>query len=170
MRLSAAAKADPDRIASLLNNVQRSKDIRLSAYGYIRWVVEHYGYKAAYPNIINSAGTVDGYANEAAEMRDNMPVLLLNAADYTAKVTGHGMPMEMCLEQLEGMSFPYVLYILFAGGGHKDEVAKYKEETAEVLKRYPSLLDKLPDSYKKTGEELNAHPELSRVDPFGNTR
>ena len=62
--------------------------------------------------------------------------------------------MDTCFKQLEGMTFPYVLYIMFAGSGQKDIVARYRTAAVEQLKRYPSTCDRLPESFRKVAEEL----------------
>ena len=41
-----------------------------------------------------------------------------------------------------------------AGIGQADRVAKYRTQMEEQLKRYPSTLDKLPESFRKAGKEV----------------
>ena len=50
--------------------------------------------------------------------------------------------------------YPYVLYILFKGSDQGNLVEEFKESTQELLKKYPSILSKLPDRYKKVGEDI----------------
>jgi hypothetical protein len=64
------------------------------------------------------------------------------------------------MERLAGMSFPYVLFVLFAAQGHSEVVDRYRTETEELLKRYPGTLDKLPEHFRDTTKEaLNADTE-----------
>ena len=141
-------------IAGLLSKKEVDADIRLSSYGYILWVVDHFGYRSLFKNILTSQKSIDGYAAEAVKMRDDMPAMLLNAQVYVTKIFSNVADTDVCFKYLEGMTYPYVLYVLFAGSGSKETVERYRPSMEETMKRYPSTLDLLPESYKKTGEEF----------------
>lgn len=142
-----------------MNKAEEESDIRLSPYGFLMWAVDHYGYKSLWKNVVSSPKAVNGYAADAVKLRDDMPVMLLNAQVYVTKIFSNVADIEMCFKHLEGMTFPYVLYVLFAGSGQEDMVERYKPEMEETMKRYPSTLDLLPESYKKVGEAFNANAE-----------
>jgi hypothetical protein len=101
---------------------------------------------------------VKGYVEDAAKYRDDMPAMLLNAHTYVTSILANVADLETALKHLEGMSFPYVLYVLFAGSGQSDVVERYRPEAEEQLKRYPSTLDLLPESYRKVKEALLCRP------------
>lgn len=141
-------------IANMLSNKEKENSIRLSPYGYILWVVDHFGYRSLWKNILSSTKSIDGYSAEAVKMRDDMPVMLLNAQVYVTKMLCNVADIDVCFKYLEGMTYPYVLYVLFAGSGSPEVVERYRPSMEETMKRYPSTLDLLPESYKKTGEEF----------------
>lgn len=147
------------RIAEQLSAEEVKWDIRLSPYGFFMWAVDHYGYKSLWKNVAASQAVVGGYAADAAKLRDDMPVMLLNAREYVTKIFSNVADVDTCFRHLEGMTFPYVLYVLFAGSGQADMVSRYRAEMEEMIHRYPSTLDLLPESYRKTGEALNADAE-----------
>lgn len=137
-----------------------NKGIRLSPYGYVMYAIDHYGYKCAYKNLMASKNVVEAYEKTALKYRDDMPAMLLNAKSYVTKIFSNIPDVSACLRQLEGMTFPYIMYVLFAGGGSADVVMQYRPEIEEQMKRYPSTLDLLPASYKKVGQEIvDADPE-----------
>ena len=145
------------KTAQALTDAELENNIRLSPYGYIMWAVDHYGYKCAYKNVLASDNVLKGYVDEAVKLKEDMPAMLLNAHTYVSKVLSNVPSLETCFKHLEGMTFPYVLYILFAGSEQGDVVSAYKPSLAEHMRRYPSMLDLLPESYRKVGEEvLNA--------------
>lgn len=142
------------RVAASLNAKEEANGIQLSPYGYVMWAVEHHGSRCAFVNVMASESVISGYAGSAVEARDTMPELVYNAHLYVSKLLSNVADMDTCFKQLEGMTFPYVLYIMFAGSGQQDVVARYKTAAIEQLKRYPSTCDKLPESFRKVAEEL----------------
>lgn len=141
-------------VAQRLTELEEANSMTLSPYGYIMWAVDHYGYKCAHKNCLASDKVLQGYAADALKTRDDMPAMLMNAHVYVTKVMSNVADMGMCFRQLEGMTFPYILYILFAGSGKQSVVAGYREKAKEHLRRYPSALDLLPDAYKALASEL----------------
>lgn len=143
-----------DKVAAKMRQFEDDNEIRLSEYGYVMWAVDHYGWKCAYKNLMASDDVVQGYMDEALKYMLDMPILLVNANKYLSKLLGNIANFETCLQLLEGMSYPYILYTLFAGIGQADRVARYRPEMEEQMRRYPSTLDKLPESFRKVGEEV----------------
>lgn len=141
-------------IADRLSDRERESGVTLSAYGFIMWAFDHYGFKCAYKNMLGAEQTVAGYADEAVRLRDDMPAMLVNAHMYVTKIMSNVADMDTCFRQLEGMTFPYVLYVLFAGSGQQAMVERYKEQTREQLRRFPSILDSLPETYKAVAKEF----------------
>ena len=141
-------------VADKLSAREEDGGIKLSPYGFIMWAVDHYGGKCTYANVLSSDNAVDGYVSAATKMRDDMPYMLLNANTYVTKILSNVADMDTCLRQLEGMTFPYVLYVLFAGSGQADVVERYRAAMAEQMRRYPSTLDKLPEVYRQVGQEV----------------
>ena len=141
-------------VAGALSRFEEDNGMSLSPYGYVMWAVDHHGYKCAYRNLMASQAVTSGYAEAARKFRDDMPALLVNASGYAASVLSNVADFDTCLMQLEGMSFPHVLWVLFAGSGQEDKVRKYRDATREHLRRYPSTLDLLPESYRNVGKEL----------------
>ena len=150
---AAAGDMPWDRMAEILSNYEQSMSVSLSAYGYIMWAHDHYRAKCAYKNILSSVNVMNENASEAKRLMEHIPELLVNAHTYVTKIMSNVPDLEACFQHLEGMSFPYVLYVLFAGTGQKELVQRYKIETAELLKRYPSAFDKLPESFRLAGQE-----------------
>ena len=126
----------------------------VTAYGYVMYALEHHGSMCAYNNVFSSDACVKGYVDSARKYKEDMPALLLNAHEYVSKMLVNIPDIDVCLKQLEGMTFPYVLYVLFAGGGNADTVRRYRPEMEEQMRRYPSTLDALPESYRTIGEEV----------------
>lgn len=143
-------------ISDNLSLVAREKRIRLSAYGFFKWSIERYGTMAMYKNICGSLKAAEAYGTDAEEIRDSMQSLLINASEYVAAVFGTIADKTLRMEKLEDMSVPYVLYIFFAAGGQEVLVQKYRKDAEEQLRRYPCLLDKLPDIARKIEEVLHA--------------
>lgn len=149
-------------VAEKLTESEMNCLLDLSEYGYVMWAIDHYGHKCAYKNLMAAQRTIDGYTMDAVKYRDDMPMMLLNAHTYVNKLLANVADIDICLKQLEGMSFPYVLYVLFAASGQEDVVARYKPEIEEQLKRYPSTLDLLPASYRDVKKGvLNASTKQS---------
>jgi len=142
------------KIVELLQKYERDNEIELSCYGYVMHVIEHRGVQAFWSSVIGSEKSVKAYCNDALDMRDNIPELLVNAGEYLERVMERIPDQEMALSYVEGMTFPYVLYLLFEGAGQHLLSAKYLQEAEEVAKRYPSAFDKLTDSYREAGEKL----------------
>ena len=162
--LLGSSNISPDvnwnKIADQLKEHEQESAIELTSYGFFMWAIEHYGASALFKNLLASEKLTRGYAECAASMRDDMPSLLYNAHIYVSKLMGNVSDIGVCFKHLEGMTFPYVLYVLFTGSGQEDVVQSYKTSLIEVLKRYPSTLDKLPESYRNVGKEiLNADAE-----------
>ena len=96
--------------------------MRLSAYGYLRHVLDQYGAKANWENIILSQPAQAGYLEDCRRYRDDMRQLLVNASKYVESVMDNIADWDICRSKLQDMSSPYVLYILFAGSGRRDLV------------------------------------------------
>lgn len=143
-----------DSIAEQLSAREDMDGTRLSAYGFLLWAIERYGTTAVYKNVLTSRRAADGYADDALKHQTDMPSLLYNAHIYTSKLMGNVADMSICFKHLEGMTFPYVLYVLFASSGQQDIVKQYKPNLCDMLRKYPSLLDNLPESYRNTGKEV----------------
>lgn len=149
--------ANPERIADSLNKASDIHGVALSAYGYIMWVLEHCGISAITRGGLSMQANIDAYAAVAKKYKEDMPMHIINASNYVDKVFNTIQDPELCMVRLEGMSFPHVLYVLFAAAGQSDIVANYKTEIEEHLKRYPGSLDLLPEKFKSVGREvLNA--------------
>jgi hypothetical protein len=110
--------------------------------------------KSAWRNVLCSDAAVKGYVEDAAKFRDDMPAMLVNAHAYVTSILANVADLDTAMRQLEGMSFPYVLYVLFAGSGQEEVVERYRPEAEEQLRRYPSTLDLLPESYRSLKETL----------------
>lgn len=140
-------------LANMLNDAA-STDCKLSAYGYLMWLIEHYGHNCVFRNVAMSQKSVTGYTQEAHRLMEEAPAMLLNAHMYVEKILSNVADIDTCFKQLEGMTFPYILYVLFSASGNGDLVKRYKAETEEQLRRYPSILDKLPQSYRDVAKEF----------------
>ena len=142
------------KIVDMLRKYERDKDIKLSCYGYVMYVIEHRGVQAFWSSVIGSEKTVKAYCDDAVNLRDDLPGLLVNASEYLSKVMARIPDREMALEYVAGMTFPYVLYLLFEGAGQHLLSVKYLQEAEEIAKRYPSAFDKLTDAYREAGKKL----------------
>ena len=141
-------RLDPEKLATMLNKHGESNGVRLTLYGLIKWAAERYGGNALYENVLMSDKTVSGYAATAKHYKEDMPAALVNAGNYMKALSSQIGDMETCIRQLEQMSFPYIIYVLFAGAGQADLVSGYRSALEEHLKRYPSTLDMVPERYK----------------------
>lgn len=149
-----------EKIVKQLNDASVAQDVELSSYGYLMYVLEHVGLQGLYRNGLAYGNLMSGYAETARKYKEDMPLHLVNASKYVGSVFNQLVDPDLCMSRLEGMSFPYVLYVLFAGAGQVDLVQKYRPEIEEQLRRYPGTLDLLPAKYKAVGEEvLNANIE-----------
>ena len=142
------------QLADELSRREEKLNIKLSAYGHVMWAYDHYGTKCAFKNILDSSHVIDGYVNAALKYKNDMPAMLVNASMYVTTIMSNISDLDTCFEKLEGMTFPYVMYILFAASGDRSLVERYRSQAEEQLRRYPSTLDLLPESYRKIGEEL----------------
>jgi len=141
-------------LAEALSAQEQSRNLELSPYGHVLWCLDHYGVKSAWRNVLCSDAAVKGYVEDAAKFRDDMPAMLVNAHAYVTSILANVADLDTAMRQLEGMSFPYVLYVLFAGSGQEEVVERYRPEAEEQLRRYPSTLDLLPESYRSLKETL----------------
>ena len=128
-------------------------DTELSSYGYVLWVIEHGGPAAVYRGALMAAPSMEAYAQAAKAHKDDTPVLLINAGKYVDRVFSTIQDPELCMERLEGMTYGYILYLLFAASGQESMVERYKEDAHEHFKRYPGTLAALPESFRAAGEE-----------------
>ena len=145
-------RLDPARIAKSLDTWAKTYGISLTFYGLLRWAMDKYGGKALYENVLASDSTAKGYADAALHYRDDMPAAIVNAGNYLNALSSQLGEIELCLKQLEHMSFPYIIYVLFAGAGQQAMVPQYKGAYEEHMRRYPSTLDKLPERYRNIQE------------------
>ena len=149
-----------ENVASQLEALEASNGVTLSEYGYVMYVLEHAGVGGIYHGRLSDSQLMDGYAQAARKHKEDMPSLLVNAKNYAEKVFSVIQDPDMFMPRLEGMSFPYVLYVLFTGLDQPYMVEDYKTETQELLARYPGTLDLLPSNLKnKTMEALSADTE-----------
>lgn len=145
---------DACKVAGWLNDTGKKHGLELGPYGYILYVMDKFGDRSMWGNILSSVKIIEDYGAESARIRDDFPVLLLNAETYFSRLAGSIPDMDMCLGRLSGMTFPYVLYILFAGTGQIGMAERYRTEAEELAKRYPSAFDKLPGVFQQAGKEL----------------
>lgn len=140
--------------------MENSNNIQLSEYGYVMYVLENAGLGGIYHGRLSDPILMKGYVDTAKKMRDDLPELLVNAKEYAERVFNVILDPELCMPRLEGMSFPYVLFILFASTGNPAMVEQYTVETRELLSRYPGTLDKLPESFKQATQEALANADI----------
>ena len=124
------------------------------------YALEHVGLGGIYHGRLSDPVLMEGYVTDAKKHKDDMPTLLVNAKRYAEKVFEVVQDPDLFLPRLEGMSFPYVLYVLFTALGQPGLVSAYATETRELLARFPGTLDLLPENMKNaTLEALNADSE-----------
>jgi len=147
-------------IANQLNALEQSQNVRLSEYGYVMYALEHAGMGGIYHGRLSDPQLMEGYAKDARKYKEDLPVLLVNAKEYAEKVIQVVQDPDLIMMRLEGMSFPYVLFILFTVLNQPGMVEPYRTETLELMTRYPGTLDALPENIKNhVQEELNADSE-----------
>ena len=147
-------------IANQLNALEQSQNVRLSEYGYVMYALEHAGMGGIYHGRLSDPQLMEGYAKDAKKYKEDMPTLLINARDYASRVFDVIQEPDLILPRLEGMSFPYVLFVLFTVLGQPAMVDCYRTDTIELLARYPGTLDALPENIKNHVQEaLNADSE-----------
>lgn len=118
------------------------------------YLMEKFGHHALYQNVINSSEALKGYVEQAKSYKEEMPLNLLNASEYTEKILGAIPDMSLAVARLVTMARPYVLYVLFKAVGQDEYVKEFKHDFEEVLRRYPSTLDNLPGMYRILGSEV----------------
>ena len=149
-----------DRIATQLSALEESQNVPLSAYGYVMYFLEHAGMGGIYHGRLSDPKLMEDYALLAKKYKEDLPVLLVNAKEYAEKVIQVVQDPDLIIMRLEGMSFPYVLFILFTVLRQPAMVEQYRTETTELLKRYPGTLMQLPENIQTlVQEELNADTE-----------
>lgn len=150
----------PDNIARQLQELEHTYNIQLSEYGYVMYALEHAGLGGIYHGRLSDPMLLKSYAEEAQKYKEDLPTLLVNAKTYASKVFENVQDPEMCMMRLEGMSYPYVLFCLFAATGNLAIVEQYSTETRELLARYPGTLDKLPESFQIAIQEALADADI----------
>jgi len=153
-------KLNIESIAQQLSVMEQTNKTKLSAYGYAMYALEHVGLSGIYHGRLADASVMDGYSKEAKKYKDDMPVLLVNASQYADRVFSVVQDPELCMKRLAGMSYPYVIFVLFAGTGHSEMVACFLEETREILDRYPDTLTLLPETFQTATKEALANADL----------
>ena len=53
------------KVSQMLCSYETEYGLTLSAYGYVRWAIDHYGYKCLFKNLMASEKVVGDYAKEA---------------------------------------------------------------------------------------------------------
>ena len=140
-------------LARQLNKWSEQCKIRLTFYGLFRWAVDKYGGKALFENVLLSDTAASGYAAAAVHYREDMPAAIVNAGNYLNALSAQMGDIEICLRQLEHMSFPYIIYVLFAGAGQEAMVEQYRPAFVDHMRRYPSTLESLPERYRNISLE-----------------
>lgn len=148
------ARTDCLKVAASLNKASQHNNVELSSYGFVMWALEHGGPAAVYKNALLSQATMDDYAQAARAHKEDTPIMLINAGKYVEKVFSTIQDPELCMERLEGMTFPHILYLLFAASGQPELVEKYRDDAREFFKRFPGTLQALPESFRLAGEEV----------------
>ena len=151
---------NPESIAKQLNELEHVVDTRLSEYGYVMYVLEHAGLGGIYHGRLSDPMLMKGYAETAKKTKEDLPALLVNAKEYADKVFECVQDPDLFMPRLEGMSFPYVLFILFTATGNPAMVEQYTTETKELIARYPGTLDKLPESFQTAVQEALANADI----------
>lgn len=141
-------------LATLLTQAEADRRVKLSAYGFIKYLLDNLGYKVFWRNLGVNTDRVKAFAAADVLMRDDMPDMLVNASLYLKNVMARIYDREMAIEFLERMSFPYVLWLLYKGAGMEDMAKKYEDETYETLLCHPDCFSKLPESYQQYGKDL----------------
>lgn len=142
-----------DNVADKLNALEQTHNVRMSEYGYIMYALEHVGLGGIYHGRLSDIMLMTEFAKESKKQKEDLPTLLVNAKEYSAKIFENILDPDMCMIRLAGMSFPHVIFILFAATGHPEMVEQYKTETEELLARYPGMLDMLPESFQTAVKE-----------------
>lgn len=150
-------RLDIPALAQRLNEASESKDIELSSYGYVMYVIERYGIQGIYKGMLGTKDSIDGYVMEAMNYRSSMMGLVVNASNYAKSVFSKVTDPDICMKRLEEMSFPYVLYVLFCGLGQPEQVEQYRDQAEEHFRRYPATAEKLPDKFRNVAEEFLSH-------------
>ena len=153
-------KLNIESIAQQLSVMEQTKNTALSAYGYAMYALEHAGLSGIYHGRLADPTLMEGYASDARKYKEDMPTLLVNASKYADKVYSQILDPDLCMPRLAGMSFPYVLFVLFAGTGHPEMVYQFKDETQEVLDRYPDTLALLPENFITATKEALANADI----------
>lgn len=147
------------RVAETLNRLSEANNIEINAYGYIMYLVQQLGETVLGRNALAHEQNMEDYVRTAVRTRDDMPSLLVNAGKYVDRVFSTVQEPELCMQRLREMTFPYVLYVLFAAAGQEDQVADFRDAFLEQMRRYPATLDLLPESYRKLAEQEEYHAD-----------
>lgn len=142
-----------DNIADKLNALEQANNVQLSEYGYLMYALEHVGLAGIYHGRLSDIMLMTEYAREARKQKEDLPTLLVNAKEYSQRIFSVIQDPDLCMTRLAGMSFPHVIYILFAATGNADMAEQYKTETQELLARYPGTLDQLPETFQTAVKE-----------------
>lgn len=153
-------KLNVESIAQQLSALEDTNRTQLSEYGYAMYALEHVGLSGIYHGRLADMSIMDGYAKEAKKYKEDMPVLLVNASQYADKVFSVVQDPDLCMSRLSGMSYPYVLFVLFAGTGHPEMVMQFLEETREIMDRYPDTLSMLPENFQTATKEALANADI----------
>ncbi len=154
MGSAAPRQSNLKRLANSLNTASEASRTELSSYGYIMWVLDHHGIRGIQRGALQYTTSVDGYVTDAIKHKEDITIHLVNASQYVDKVVNTIQDSSVAKVKLAEMSFPHVIYLLFASAGQQAFVEEYRGALKEHLKRYPGTLEKLPESFRQAGEEV----------------
>lgn len=156
----ACSKVDVQSLTlSLRNNEKLVAKTELSEYGFIMSALEQVGLQGIYRGQLGSAPAIKSYGETARRYKEDMPALVLNASKYVSSVFNTIQDPELCMERLAGMSYPYVLWLLFASQGQPEIAECFHKEALEHYRRYPGTAELLPERFQTAVKELLANAD-----------
>lgn len=116
-----------------------------SAYGFVTYAMEHRKpdqYPAA---AFQDTDLIRRFVDQTKNEENSLAQHLYNAGLLLSKLVENDIAMSVVQFQLESAVMPHVLYFLYASAG-LNIAEKYKADAIEYKKRYPTAVDKLPES------------------------
>lgn len=142
-------KQTKEKLAALLDGQN------IDPQAYLLWVAEKEGPCLLEQKILKE-NNLSLYKQALQQETQTLPTHIVNTGTLYAQLTDSDLGIEDALKNLDKMSMPIAIYLLFAGEGY--EVPKYKQAARKYCMLYPQAVLALPEPYRTKARELINDP------------
>lgn len=136
----------PQKIDKALDQFRNHPTRKLSAYGYLRFVLTTKGTKGLGYSTLASNNTISAFADEVQVNKSVFPQSLLLAATYLRNLLLSVNDVAVALPYLQNMCRNAQLYILLSTKAPY-LAQPYKQEASQLINSYPQIIDVLPAQF-----------------------